>query len=163
MLICNQSLQQKSASIYSASRTRRLEKFDEKCTLFMEHILPFEGNPNNIETERLICMTENGSTFGLSFADKQYIENFTRGSFVSGETELVLDRGAMLDLDSYEIVVSAAHTSLKKVKVERRRRKLAMTGQRTVLVVRVIATSKFESVSFFARSLFVISLFSRLE
>ena len=48
----------------------------------------------------------------------------------------------------YEIVLSsaAANPRLKKIKKDRRRRKLAVIGERTVLVVRVIATSKFESV-----------------
>ena len=148
--MCNQSLRKKSDSTYSASRhTRRLEKFDEKCTLFMEHILPFEGNPNNIEKERLVCMTANGMTYGFPSPDKQdLIENFNHGSYVSGETELILGRSAMVDIDSNEIVLSsaAANPRLKKIKKDRRRRKLAVIGERTVLVVRVIATSKFESV-----------------
>jgi len=133
-----------SASTYSASRrTRRLEKFDEKCTLFMEHSLPFKGNPNNIEKERLVCMTANGMTYGFPSADKQYLtENFNDGSYESGETELILGRSAMLDVDSNEIVLSsAANTRLKRIKKNRRRRKLAVIGEKTVLVVRVIATN----------------------
>jgi len=118
---------------------------DEKCTAFVEDLLyddRDETAPPRDKRTRLSCFMSDGRSFKIPFADAKYIkEKFSSGQYESGKTELILGPGAMMDPSTNELVVSSAGAEFRR-KESSGRRKLT-TGTKTLLVVRVVASSKW--------------------
>ena len=107
------------------------------------------------EYQYLACETPDGRAYKVQAADESFLQaNFGTGIFISGETDIVFDDGllgpVLLDLDSNEILSEGPPTLVKKAWEYGTRRNLIIphiTGDRTVLVVRVIAANNSTSMS----------------
>ena len=90
------------------------------------------------EFQYLACETSDGMTYKIQAADNDFLQaNFGTGLFISGETDLFFDDGAVLDINSTEIL-SEDPPRLEK-KGSGRNLIEPFTGDRTVLVVNVNA------------------------
>lgn len=114
---------------------RRLKKLTESCTGLIGEV-QYEGGDGD---DYLACETPSGMIYKVSSADKNFIKaNFRNGKFKSGNTDLIFDEDVMIDEDTAELVTTKNPTLKEKTSKER---KLAIVeGQRSVLVVRVVAT-----------------------
>lgn len=126
------------------------------------------------EFQYLACETPDGRAYKVQAADEIFLQaNFGTGLFISGETDIIFDDGivpVLLDLDSNEILSEGPPTLVKKAwaygtkeilsegppTIAKKsweygtRRNLIIpytTGNRTVLVVRVIAANNSTSLS----------------
>ena len=143
---------------------RRIEKFTEpSCTVLVVHVSAMappggqEDMTSSIiqEFQYLACETSDGRAYKVQAADEIFLQaNFGTGLFISGETDIVFDDGVigpvLLDLDSNEILSEGPPTLVKKAWEYGTRRNLIIphiTGDRTVLVVRVIAANNSTSMS----------------
>jgi len=127
------------------------------------------------EFQYLACETPDGRAYKVQAADESFLQtNFGTGLFISGETDFIFDDGVgpvLLDLDSNEILSEGPPTLVKKAWAYGTnneilsegppalaknaweygtRRNLIIphtTGDRTVLVVRVIAANNSTSLS----------------
>ena len=106
------------------------------------------------EFQYLACETPDGRAYKVQAADESFLQaNFGTGLFISGETDFIFDDGVgpvLLDLDSNEILSEGPPTLVKKAVGFGTRRNLInppTSGDRTVLVVRVIAADDSTSLS----------------
>jgi len=106
------------------------------------------------EFQYLACETPDGRAYKVQAADENFLRaNFGTGLFISGETDIVFDESVvpvLLDLDSNEILSEGPPTLVKKAWEYSTRRNLIIphtTGEKTVLVVRVIAADNSTSFS----------------
>ena len=112
------------------------------------------GSGQQTDDQWLACQDTNGLAYKVASANKAWIkENFSNGNkFKSGETELVFDSDAVLDLSTNEIK-SKSPPGLMKKEVNNgngnngngngsNKRQLAVTtGEKSILVVRVVAAN----------------------
>ena len=130
--------------------SRNLRKFDESCTAVLVDT-QYDPEDNDaflaLGEERvdlsIECLTPSGKVYQVPSADKAFIKkNFIDGDFVSGETTMVFGESIPMDISKSEIVLNSIPTLIKNtfpVKVESGKgRKLATTGDRSVLAVRII-------------------------
>jgi hypothetical protein len=137
--------------------------FTEPCTGLVVHVAmpPPEGQEamtaSSIDQEfqYLACETPDGRAYKVQAADEHFLKaNFGTGLFISGETDIVFDDIAgsvLLDLDSNEILSEGPPTLVKKEAVGFGTRRNLInphtSGDKTVLVVRVIAADESTSLS----------------
>ena len=114
-----------------------LDIFEEDCTAFVIDKYDIGSF--------LACEIPSGMIYEIPEIDEKFIEeNFEGGNFVSGETEITFPGGAFIDKSDQTISSAGRLGGLvltKKKNIPTDRRNLAaVTGDKTVLVVRVIAT-----------------------
>ena len=124
---------------FSKLRSRDLQelKFDEECTAFIT--VQYDGETSN---QSLVCETPSGMMYEIPEADDSFItENFEKGPFVSGETVITFSGRPLLNKSANTISSSIQDLVLTKKKNLRKGGPFgaATTGDRTVLIVRVIA------------------------
>ena len=103
---------------------------------------------NLVDKRYLACLTDDGSTYKVKAANQNFVKNkFGNGVFKSGETELTFGSDAVLDLVSNEILSKSPPGLVLKKSMESGRKLAVTNGQRTVLVVRVIASNGSTSAS----------------
>jgi len=98
----------------------------------------------------LACLTDDGNAYKVKGANPDFLtNNFDSGDFKSGETHLTFTNDAVLDSVSNEIsTLSNTLPILSNMSILESGRKLAVTnGQKSVLVVRVIASDGSTSAS----------------
>ena len=115
---------------------------------------PRPGPEGETNDQWLVCQTAHGLTYKVASANKTWIkENFSyKNKFKSGETELVFGSDAVLDLSTNEIRSNSPPGLRKKINdggngtngtvdYGNGKRQLAVTtGDKSILVVRVVAT-----------------------
>lgn len=89
------------------------------------------------------CLTPNGMAYKVPSIDKSFIKkNFIDGDYVSGETDMIFEGGIQMDISTSELVSISTPRLIKKKYLETgisgSGRKLATTGERTVLAIRVV-------------------------
>jgi len=102
------------------------------------------------EFQYLACETSDGMIYKVQAADNNFLQaNFGTGLFISGETNLLFNNGAVLDTDSTEILSEDPPRLVKKAWSGTRRNLIEpfTTRNRTVLVVRVHASDATTSFS----------------
>lgn len=125
---------------------RRLQILEEESCVAV--VVEVQYSKDDLDSQEsgvsLACVVSNGFSYKVPFADDEYIrENFTEGEFTSGQAELILGGNVMFDVYTNEIMMSSAgQTQLRAINTDRR--KLATTtGVKSLLVVRVVASSTF--------------------
>ena len=82
-----------------------------------------EGNSRS-----LMCETPNGMIYEITQVDDSFIaENFERGPFLSGETDITFSNGALINRSINAISNSMKDLILKKKENVPKNRKLALT------------------------------------
>jgi len=132
---------------------RRLEKFTKTCTAVLVEVLvdvQYQANDEQVnhgDQRYLACLTDDGSTYKVKAANQNFVKNyFGNRAFKSGETYLTFGSDAVLDPVSNEIL-SKSPPGLAKKPWESGRKLAVTNGQKTVLVVRVIASDGSTSAS----------------
>lgn len=128
------------------NRGRGPKKLDETCTALIAEV-----NSGGSEESFLVCEISNGKTYKVKSANGDFIKNnFEKGSFKSGETDLIFDTDAMIDEDNATIESKTPPGLKKKDFVSNGpKRKLAVTmdNNKTVLAVKVIASGSASTYS----------------
>jgi len=95
---------------------------------------------NLVDKRYLACLTDDGSTYKVKAANQNFLkEHFENGAFKSGETDLTFGNDAVLDSVTNEIS-SKSPPGLAKKSWESGRKLAVTSGQKSVLVVRVVAS-----------------------
>lgn len=119
-------------------------------------LVPFEGICTAyikeahaaVRRQELGCQTSNGISYNIPIADKEWIRAKTStGDLISGETVLDIPPETLVDMATYTLQLSSPPGLLNIMDDEhrdqqRQLRKLASTGTKTVLAVRIAATDK---------------------
>ena len=113
---------------------------DEKCTAV---IIEKANTPPS-----LACVTPTGLAYHIKGLSDEFIyDNFEKGSFRSGEAEIVFPAMGLISIDESDSITPPS-IALKLKKPDPTNRKLAtVIGDKTVLIVRVIAKDKSTSKS----------------
>ena len=127
----------------------RLEKFTKRCTAVLVDV---QYQANSIvdpgDQRYLACLTDDGNAYKVKAANQNFLKaNFgENGAFISGETDLTFGNDAAFDPVSNEIL-SKIPPGLAKKSWESGRKLAVTNGQKSVLVVRVIASDGSTSAS----------------
>ena len=131
-----------------------LQPFEETCTAVLRDVEYELGDPKGDQEDHLSlkCETQSGIFYNLPFADQAYIkENFLNdGPYESGVTQMNLGPHAMIDMDNHNVVVgqgAAAVLSNPATNANLHGERNLRTGNKTVLIVRVVASSASNSFS----------------
>lgn len=95
------------------------------------------------DEEYLACETSDGMIYKVEAANKNFVnDNFKKGQFKSGETDLSFPEDAVIDESTATIKSSSAPGLAKKDResVRQRRNLATVVGDKTILAVRVIAS-----------------------
>ena len=94
----------------------------------------------------LACLTDDGNAYKVKAANQKFLQdNFENGAFKSAETDLIFGNDAVLDSVTNEILSKSPGLAKKSLESGR---KLAVTsGQKSVLIVRVVASDGSTSAS----------------
>lgn len=118
------------------------------------NLVPFEGNCTAIVldvmttdglADELLCKTRDGVLLNIQSVDGTWIrQKRAAGELISGKTVLEVPPGTMIDTQTYQLELSSPPGLLNSVDAgnltgQRQLRKLAITGSKTVLVVRIKA------------------------
>eukprot|EP00526_Cylindrotheca_closterium_P008389 CAMPEP_0113624610 /NCGR_PEP_ID=MMETSP0017_2-20120614/12694_1 /TAXON_ID=2856 /ORGANISM="Cylindrotheca closterium" /LENGTH=850 /DNA_ID=CAMNT_0000534661 /DNA_START=60 /DNA_END=2612 /DNA_ORIENTATION=+ /assembly_acc=CAM_ASM_000147 len=136
----NNSNQSLSANLNLYPNHAGLIPFEEDCIAHVTHMIGDDG-----PRTQLMC-TVDGIFYLLPTVSEEWIQEQTvLGELISDETVMILPGDAMLNPRTYEIFFNSEPPSLWNHEMEERERRrklrrLAITGAKTVLVVRVQAT-----------------------
>ncbi len=123
-----------------------LPKFEGTCTVYLVDTRYARDNPNapkGYSDTSVSCITPDGLTHKIPSMDKDYIQqNFIKGPFRSGRTELVIDStsDATINPTTGTIFVLPDKVLLRELKSKQQSKTKATTGTKSILVVRVIAS-----------------------
>lgn len=121
---------------------------EEPCVAYVKEIMA------RTDRASLNCMTPSGRVYVVPLVDTKWIrQKEFQGSLFSGETELEIPPGTMIDSETHTLQLDAPPGLLnisdeQTLTNDRRLRNLKKTaGRKTVLVIRVRATNSVTSVS----------------
>lgn len=120
-----------------------MQPFHEPCRAVLKEV---GDNPESLRLS-LMCETVTGQIHKVPSADYDFIkENFIHGPYVSGETQMTFGPNAFLDLNTNQIMIGDEERPVLVSDLDvnhdttiAKRRTLSTTGNRSVLVVRVVA------------------------
>lgn len=119
-------------------RLRQLanQQFDEACTAVLVDTQYDEDTPHDDDLT-LECLTDDGMVYKVPKANRQFIrDEFSGKGFKSADTEFILGPNAKLDASTGNLLLQGPPGLRKK----KNNRSLAVvTGQKSILVVRVVA------------------------
>eukprot|EP00980_Cylindrotheca_fusiformis_P018251 scaffold5930_cov177-Cylindrotheca_fusiformis.AAC.6 len=117
------------------------------CTAYIKEILA------DVVRQELVCHTSNGRIFAVPSADQEWIDEKQKtGELISGETILDLPPNTMVDMEKFSLDLAYPPGLLNTVDEDSRNRRrqlrrLAITGTKTVLAIRVIASDASASMT----------------
>lgn len=128
---------------------------DETCTAVLVNVNKgFDDDLNPLgEDQYLACEKPNGKSYKVKSADKDFLnKNFNNGKWKSGETTLNFGSDAKIDESTGEITSSWTPGLAKKNNPNKQKNKQShnlavVEGDKSVLVVRVVATNASTSAS----------------
>eukprot|EP00980_Cylindrotheca_fusiformis_P018249 scaffold5930_cov177-Cylindrotheca_fusiformis.AAC.4 len=117
------------------------------CTAYIKEILA------DVVRQELVCHTSNGRIFAVPSANQEWIDEKQKtGELISGETILDLPPSTMVNMEAFSLDLAYPPGLLNTVDEDSRNRRrqlrrLAVTGTKTVLAIRVIASDASASMT----------------